>query len=62
MIIIFYKDMKNKDIKVCFIAEAPGGFIEAFYKLRNNKDDNYYGISLLEDDDNIPCWYNLKKK
>ena len=53
---------EKRNIKVCFIAEAPGGFIEAFYKLRNNKDDNYYGISLLEDNDNIPCWHNLKKK
>ena len=53
---------EKKNIKVCFIAEAPGGFIEAFYKLRNNKDDSYFGISLLEDNDNIPCWYNLKKK
>jgi len=52
---------KNK-IKVCFIAEAPGGFIEAFYKLRNNKDDKYYGVSLLEENDNTPSWYNLKKK
>jgi len=53
---------EKKKIKVCFIAEAPGGFIEAFYKLRNNKYDIYYGISLLEENDNIPCWYNLKKK
>ena len=53
---------EKKNIKVCFIAEAPGGFIEAFYKLRNNKDDLYYGVSLLENNDNIPCWYNLKKK
>ena len=39
---------EKKNIKVGFIAEAPGGFIEAFYKLRNNKNDKYYGISLLK--------------
>ena len=50
-------------IKVAFIAEAPGGFIEAFYKLRNNNnDDKYYGISLVKSNNNIPNWYNLKKK
>jgi len=54
----------NKDnLKVVFIAEAPGGFIEAFYKIRNKYNDNYYGISLIEENkNNIPTWYNLKKK
>ena len=54
--------LENKNIKVAFIAEAPGGFIEAFYKLHNNKNDKYYGISLLHNDKNIPSWNNLKKK
>ncbi len=54
--------LEKKNIKVGFIAEAPGGFIEAFYKLRNNKNDKYYGISLLSDDKNIPSWNNLNKK
>ena len=54
--------LENKNIKVAFIAEAPGGFIEAFYKLRNNKNDKYFGISLYHDDKNIPSWNNLKKK
>ena len=50
-------------IKVAFIAEAPGGFIEAFYKLRKcYPNDKYYGISLINNSNNIPNWYNIKKK
>jgi len=49
----------NKPIKVAFIAEAPGGFIESFYKLRNNYIDQYYGISLLDKALNIPSFNNL---
>ena len=37
--------MSNKKVKIAFIAEAPGGFIEACYKIRNkNIDDKYYTI------------------
>lgn len=58
---IFYK-YKNKNIKTTFIAEAPGGFIESFYKLRKNYKDTYYGISLIEKNKNIPNWNNLLNK
>lgn len=58
---IFY-NYKNNNIKVTFIAEAPGGFIESFYKLRENYNDNYYGISLIEKNKNIPNWNNLLNK
>ena len=55
--------MHINTIKVAFIAEAPGGFIEALYKIRNNYNDNYYGISLIDKNTlNIPTWYNLQKK
>ena len=50
---IFYK-YKNNNIKTTFIAEAPGGFIESFYKLRKDYKDSYYGISLIEKNKNIP--------
>ena len=54
--------MNYNNIKIAFIAEAPGGFIEAFYKIRNKCNDNYYAISLIEENkNNIPTWYNLKK-
>ena len=55
--------MSYNSIKVAFIAEAPGGFIEAFYKIRNKCNDNYYGISLIDNNtNNIPTWYNLERK
>ena len=55
--------MNLSTIKVAFIAEAPGGFIEAFNKIRIKYNDIYYGISLLDNNiNNIPSWYNLKKK
>ena len=55
--------MNLPTIKVAFIAEAPGGFIEAFNKIRIKYNDICYGISLLDNNiNNIPSWYNLKKK
>jgi len=38
------------------IAEGPGGFIEAILYLRNNKDDIYYGMTLQDDNPNVPGW------
>lgn len=48
----------NDSIKTFSLAEGPGGFIEALVFKRKNKNDEYYGISLLEDlnDPNIPAW------
>ena len=43
-------------IKSFHLAEGPGGFIEAFNYIRHNKDDLYYGMTLLSDDINIPSW------
>jgi 23S rRNA U2552 (ribose-2'-O)-methylase RlmE/FtsJ len=39
------------------LAEGPGGFIEALVKLRTNPTDNYYGMTLQDNNDiNIPGW------
>ena len=48
----------NSPIKTFHLAEGPGGFIEAMANTRNNKSDQYIGISLLDDenDPNIPAW------
>ena len=56
--------MGQKKVKIGFIAEAPGGFIEACYKIRNkNSEDKYYTISLIDNNSsNVPTWYNLEKK
>tara|TARA_B100001769_G_C22112500_1_gene602367 strand:+ start:9450 stop:10625 length:1176 start_codon:yes stop_codon:yes gene_type:complete len=38
------------------LAEGPGGFIEALCYLRNNKNDSYVGMTLLDNDVNVPGW------
>lgn len=56
---------KNKKLNIFCIAEAPGGFIDAFSKYFYSKDlKNYFidGISLIEKDTNIPTWYNIYNK
>jgi 23S rRNA U2552 (ribose-2'-O)-methylase RlmE/FtsJ len=47
--------------KTCaFLAEGPGGFIEAYCNLRNKysstKNDKLYGMTLISIDRNIPSW------
>nr|QFG75198.1 MAG: FtsJ-like methyltransferase [Megaviridae environmental sample] len=49
-------DYTKTNINTFSLAEGPGGFIEALMWLRNNKEDNYYGITLLSNDKNIPGW------
>ena len=48
----------EKQIKSFHLAEGPGGFIEALLDIRETKDDNYIGMTLLDDinDSNIPAW------
>tara|TARA_Y100000389_G_scaffold204320_2_gene256223 strand:+ start:100 stop:1281 length:1182 start_codon:yes stop_codon:yes gene_type:complete len=50
--------IEDKKIKTFHLAEGPGGFIEAFVNKRNNDDDVYYGMTLLDDEEdmNIPSW------
>lgn len=38
------------------LAEGPGGFIEAFSKLRNNPEDCYYGMTLQDENSDVPGW------
>jgi 23S rRNA U2552 (ribose-2'-O)-methylase RlmE/FtsJ len=43
--------------KTFHLAEGPGGFIEATLLLRDNPDDIYYGMTLIDNDNiNIPGW------
>jgi 23S rRNA U2552 (ribose-2'-O)-methylase RlmE/FtsJ len=44
------------------LAEGPGGFIEALVHIRNNTNDRYIGMSILDDDNNpnIPGWKKSK--
>lgn len=42
--------------KTFHLAEGPGGFIEAIVSLRNNISDTYYGMTLIDNDVNVPGW------
>jgi 23S rRNA U2552 (ribose-2'-O)-methylase RlmE/FtsJ len=43
------------------LAEGPGGFIEAVAHIRKNKNDKYYGMTLINSDTKCPGWRNSKK-
>lgn len=47
-------------INTFHLAEGPGGFLEATMHLRKNKNDKYYGITLLDKNNNIPGWKKSK--
>jgi 23S rRNA U2552 (ribose-2'-O)-methylase RlmE/FtsJ len=49
-------------LKSFHLAEGPGGFIEAMVYLRNNPEDSYIGMTLLEEKRNIPKWHKLKNR
>lgn len=59
-IIKFFEIDKCYDSSInCFhLAEGPGGFIEALVSIRENKDDVYTGMTLLDENKtlNIPAW------
>ena len=42
-------------IKTFHLAEGPGGFIEAIIQLRDNINDNYYGMTIINKQDS-PGW------
>jgi 23S rRNA U2552 (ribose-2'-O)-methylase RlmE/FtsJ len=48
---------KDGKINTFHLAEGPGGFIEATAYYRNNPNDNYYGITLIDNTKpDIPGW------
>lgn len=52
-----FKCFNYNSINSFHLAEGPGGFIEAMTYLRFNKDDKYYGMTLLKKDcEDIPGW------
>ena len=52
-----HKNFKKNHIDTFHLAEGPGGFIEALCYLRKNPLDKYYGMTLLNDNDNnVPGW------
>jgi len=54
-------DFSTEKITTFHLAEGPGGFIEAINTVRENDNDIYYGMTLIDDDDeNIPGWKKSK--
>lgn len=51
----------EKEIKSFHLAEGPGGFIEALTRRRFNKDDIYYGMTLMDKHNDVPKWDKIKK-
>lgn len=47
----------DKPLKSFHLAEGPGGFIEALLNQRNNSNDRYIGMTIINDNDiNVPGW------
>lgn len=44
------------EIQCLFLAEGPGGFMEAVMRKRENPKDNYYGMTLRPNHKSIPNW------
>ena len=54
---LFGLHVNSQNIKTFHLAEGPGGFIEAICKLRNNKEDQYIGMTIIDNNDiNVPSW------
>lgn len=60
ILVDFQNDMALplEPINALFLADGPGGFIEAFYKYRmmTNTCDKLYGVTLISKDKSIPTW------
>ena len=51
-------DTVSDSMRSFHLAEGPGGFIEALVNMRENRNDQYIGMTILDDDadPNIPAW------
>jgi hypothetical protein len=55
-ILNIFDNFKDCNIHTFHLAEGPGGFIEATNYMRNNELDNYKGMTLINEDPNVPGW------
>ncbi len=46
----------NDPIQTFHLAEGPGGFIEAMCNIRSNRNDTYYGMTLINSNPDVPGW------
>lgn len=53
--IVKYNLLTENQYKITCLAEAPGGFIQAF--LESDKVGEIYGITLISEDKSIPYWH-----
>ena len=49
-------DLRDCPIETFHLAEGPGGFIEAIAFMRKNEHDKYHGMTLINEDPNVPGW------
>jgi len=50
-------DELPENCKTYHFAEGPGGFIQALVDMRDNKNDKYYGMTLIDlSNENVPGW------
>jgi 23S rRNA U2552 (ribose-2'-O)-methylase RlmE/FtsJ len=52
----FNFNLSSQKINSFHLAEGPGGFIEALAYTRKNKNDTYYGMTLMNEGKDIPKW------
>tara|TARA_Y100000385_G_scaffold253025_1_gene276870 strand:- start:169 stop:1050 length:882 start_codon:yes stop_codon:yes gene_type:complete len=54
-----FKFLKQANIKTFHLAEGPGGFIEAIAKFRKSRNDIYHGMTLMDNDVDVPKWNKI---
>ena len=47
---------ETSNMKSFHLAEGPGGFIEAMVTMRENPNDIYYGMTLIDQNPHVPGW------
>ena len=52
---------KYRTLNSFHLAEGPGGFIEALSDKRENNSDTYYGMTLVDNDNNTPGWKKSRR-